>query len=159
MRNGFALSLSICLLATSPAVAHDTLPARWCPVGDEVAIVAQFDLTPQALIEYRAQHVNDGQVLGSGCNDLKSCGIVDDWFWANEAADALCTSHQLKASQSTPAMAFVSYPAVFNLNGDDNHNGIQDHHDQYKFKAGLKGVCVVCKPPARPAPSEVVPNR
>jgi hypothetical protein len=159
MRNGFALPLSFGLLAAAPAMAHDTLPLQWCPIGSTVATVAQFELTPQALADYRALHLNDGQVLGSECNDLKTCGIVDDWFWANEAANAACTGHQLRTSQSLQAMPFVSDPATFNLDGDSDRNGIKDHHDQYRFRQGLKGVCVVCTPPTSPAPAEPVRAR
>lgn len=156
MRNGFALALSLGLLASSSAIAHDTLPAKWCPTGTTVVTVGTFDLTPSALVDYRALHLSDGQVLGSECNDLKTCGIVDDWFWANEAAHEACTNDQLKNGQSTPAMPFVSYPASFNHNGDENHDGIKDHHQLYKFKSGLKGVCVVCRPStATPVPAEL----
>lgn len=164
MRNGFALALSLGLLTTSSAIAHDTLPTKWCPAGSTVTTVATFDLTPLALASYRTQHLSGGRVLGSGCYDLKTCGIVDDWFWANEAAHETCTGHQLKNAQTAPAMPFVTYPATFNLNEDLGPdgipNGIKDHHDQYKFKSGLKGVCVVCKPTtATPTPSAPATTR
>lgn len=163
MRNGFAFSLSLCLLAASPAIAHDTLPPEWCPVGTTATIVAQFDLPPQALADYRALHANDGHVLGSVCDSPKTCGIVDDWFWANEAAHESCTDRQRRGSVSLQAMPFVTYPTTFNLDSDTGPNGIpngiKDHHDQYKFKSGLKGVCVVCTPHASPAPAEAAPNR
>lgn len=152
MRNGFAIALSLGLLASSSAIAHDTLPTKWCPTGTTVVTVGTFDLTPSTLVDYRTQRLSDGQVLGSECNDLKTCGIVDDWFWANEAAHEACTGLQ-KSTQSTPAMPFVSYPAAFNHNGDEDHDGIKDHHQLYTFKSGLKGVCVVCKP-ATPVPAQ-----
>lgn len=167
MRNGFALSLSACLLMASPAMAHDTFPARWCPVGSTVNIVKHFDLTPQALADYRTLHLDDDDVLGSNCGEEKTCGIVDDWFWANEAAIESCNVNPLRSTTPTTtspspptsasAMPFVSFPETFNLDGDADHNGIKDHHDLYSFRSGLRGVCVVCTSPvpAPPAPKEI----
>ena len=109
MRNGFAIALSLGLLASSSAIAHDTLPTKWCPTGTTVVTVGTFDLTPSTLVDYRTQRLSDGQVLGSECNDLKTCGIVDDWFWANEAAHEACTGLQ-KSTQSTPAMPLRVLP-------------------------------------------------
>ena len=65
MRNGFALALSLGLLASSSAIAHDTLPAKWCPVGTTVVTVGTFELTPSTLVDYRTQHLSDGQVLAA----------------------------------------------------------------------------------------------
>lgn len=172
MRNGFALSLSACLLMASPAMAHDTFPAHWCPAGSTVNIVKHFDLTPQALANYRALHLDDDDVLGSDCGELRTCGIVDDWFWANEAAIESCNVNPLRSTAltttassspspptSASAMPFVSLPETFNLDGDADHNGIKDHHDLYSFRSGLRGVCVVCTSPGPvPAPPAPAPK-
>jgi hypothetical protein len=151
MRIAAALCLSLGLSVAVPTAAHDTLPANWCPAGTFPTVVSHFELATATLIDYREQRLHDGTVLGSECNDPKSCGIVDDWHWANQAAVESCGIDQLRKSQpaqspAEQAMPFVLYPESFN---DD-----ANHHDLYRFKSGLKGVCVVCRAPAIPDASD-----
>lgn len=159
MRIAAALCLSLGLSVAMPTAAHDTLPANWCPAGTVPTVVSHFDLTTATLIDYRALHADDGTLLGSTCHDPKSCGIVDDWHWANQAAVETCGIDQVRKSptgqtSSEQAMPFVSSPDSFNLETDENDNGIIDHHEKYRFKSGLKGVCVVCRAPAVPVSSD-----
>ena len=151
MRIATALCLSLLLPIASPAAAHDTLPARWCPAGTDPIVVGHFELAAVTLIQYRELRLQDGTVLGSTCNDPKSCGIVDDWHWANQAAVETCRIDQTVKSQpgqspSEQAMPFVTSPESF--------NDAANHHDLYRFKAGLKGVCIVCRAPPVPVSSD-----
>lgn len=156
MRNVALLPFSLCLLAAAPAFAHDTLPANWCPAGTTPQIVSTFTLSTPALIAYRAEHLEDGAVLGTTCSDPKSCGIVDEWFWANQAATETCGGHnaEVRGGTSVMAMPLIQSPDAFNLDTDTNHDGIPDHHELYRFKSGLHGVCVVCTPPAKPVSND-----
>ncbi len=159
MRKAAALTIGLGLWIASPTFAHDTQPANWCPAGTVATVVSHFTLTPQSLVDYRAQRLEDGTVLGSSCQDPKSCGIVDDWHWANQAAVETCGIDQARKlrpgqTSSEQAMPFVIDPDDFNLDTDADGNGIIDHHDKYRFKSGLKGVCVVCRAPAIPENSD-----
>lgn len=132
-----------------PALAHDTLPVKWCPVGTQASISTTFSFTAEQLAAYREQQLAaGGEVLGSDCEPLKTCGIIDEWYWANQLAQDTCSGEALK--RGTPPenapMPFVSLPASFNLQTDDDRNKILDHHDLYRFKDGLHGQCVVCLP-------------
>lgn len=153
MRTTVALPLSLCLLAAAPAFAHDTRPANWCPAGYQQQVVASFDLSTSALIAYRAEHADDDMVLGSTCNTPKSCGIVDEWFWANQAATESCIGQQVRSGSGLVAVPHVVSPDAFNHDEDANGDGISDHHRDYRFKAGLQGVCVVCTPATQPGKS------
>ena len=86
MRRAPTLSLLLCLLAASTASAHDTVPKTWCPTGTQLVVIRQFSFSERQLIEYRNQRLADGSVLGSTCNTLKTCGIIDEWYWANQMA-------------------------------------------------------------------------
>lgn len=161
LRNSSFLALGLGLLAPL-ALAHDTLPARWCADPNANPIVTNsFNFTPDMLMAYREAHLADDSVLGGTCAPLKSCGIVDDWFWANQMAHEYCggslqqRNSSALTTQSHSVMPLVSAPGNFNLTGDEDHNGIADHHDRYRFSDGnLIGVCVAC-PPVREAPSPV----
>ncbi len=176
--SGLALSL---LLAT-PVFAHDAMPANWCLAPDtSPVIVATFDFTPTTLASYRAGRLAQGASNEDPDCDRsgsRSCGIVDDWHWANEMSLAFCgeqggqplasaplrvSGHDAAAAGSAApavsalaapsplAVPFVSSPAIFN---------VSDHHRLYRFSTGdLVGVCVVCKPNvAQPAPTPVDPS-
>jgi len=150
MRNVALLPFSLCLLAAAPAFAHDTRPANWCPAGYQQQAVSTFDLSTSTLITYRAAHDSDDMVLGSTCNTPKSCGIVDEWFWANQAATETCMSEQLRGGHGAIAVPRILSPDTFNHDQDADGDGISDHHRDYRFKDGLKGVCVVCVPATQP---------
>lgn len=155
MRNALALPFALCLLAAAPAFAHDTLPAQWCPAGTTPQVVSTFTLSNAGLIAYRSEHLGDGAVLGTTCSDPKSCGIVDEWFWANQAATEACgRSAEVRGGTSVMAMPVIQSPDAFGLDTDTNHNGIPDHHDLYRFKSGLGGVCVICTAPATPVAND-----
>jgi hypothetical protein len=123
-------------LGWSPAFAHETLPAGWCPVSTQPVIVGEFSFTSAQLAEYRTAHSG---VIGStaGCTP-KTCGIVDEWFWAQEMSASYCGGVGLRSSTPEDAVAFVEGPTSF------NH---RYHHAQYRFDQGpLTGQCVVCRP-------------
>lgn len=154
-------ALLAALLSVSPMLsAHDTLPAQWCADPNTVpVVVAQFDFPPEMLQAYReANPILNGLEEGGVCNDLKSCGIVDDWFWADQLSHEYCAGigvqkQRTATAQTSPAptspaalpMPIVNTPDAFNA---------RDHHSLYSFRKGhLVGACVVCVTPATPAPS------
>ncbi|UHQ22515.1 hypothetical protein LVB77_17945 [Lysobacter sp. 5GHs7-4] len=136
--------LGLSLLFAHSAHAHDPLAKNkaWCAdPTTSPKIVSTFSIAPVALSQYRAEHAPLlGQSAEGYCVPEKTCGIVDEWFWANEAAHDQCSALGVKSatgSGQTP-MPFVDHPADFN---PDNAS----HHDLYRFKDGnLSGVCVVC---------------
>lgn len=123
----------------SPALAHETIPADWCPVGSTPVILSEFTLTPDQLRQYRRTHEKQQY---DGCLEQKTCGIIDEWFWANEAAGATCSALGLRALKPEDAIPFVGAPKSFNA---------VDHHAIYDFDDGnLRGQCVVCRPSKSP---------
>ncbi len=112
MRNGFAIALSLGLLASSSAIAHDTLRAKWCPAGTTVVTVGTFDLTPSAQVNYRTQHLSDGQVLGSECNDMKPAASSTTGSGPTKPPIKPAPASSLKNGQSTPAMPLISHHAA-----------------------------------------------
>lgn len=156
MRHVSPLSLLLCLLAASTASAHDTVPKTWCPTGTQQVVLRQFSFSERQLVEYRNQRLADGSVLGSACNTLKTCGIIDEWYWANQMAHEFALGSLLRTttSLSESPMPVVRSPLTFNLNVDLKPvNGILDHHDQYRFSQGLAGDVVACRAIATPLPS------
>ncbi len=149
-----SLSLaSLYSLAVAPAHAHDTKPQAWCPAGNQVVVVGTFSFTPQQLTEYYQRHRPTAtSVLGSECDSLKTCGIIDEWYWANQMAhegalDSLSGAALRSAPLSTSPMPIVLSPKSFNLTDDvDPKNGILDHHDRYRFSQGLAGQYIACRP-------------
>jgi len=160
MRHASPLSLLFCLLAASTASAHDTIPRTWCPAGTQQVVIRQFSFTERQLVDYRNARLGDASVLGSTCNTLKTCGIIDEWYWANQMAHEFALGSHLQrsaasASLSESPMPVVTSPSTFNLNKDvDPANGILDHHDRYRFKQGLSGNVVACRATATPLPAE-----
>ena len=158
MRHASPLSLLLCLLAASTASAHDTVPKAWCPTGTQPVVVRQFSFSERQLVEYRNQRLSDASVLGSTCSTLKTCGIIDEWYWANQMAHEYALGSLLRttnASLSESPMPVVKSPLTFNLNVDLKPvNGILDHHDQYRFSQGLAGDVVACRAIATPLPSD-----
>lgn len=158
MRRAAALPFAFCLLVATTASAHDTLPTKWCPTGTQPVVTGQFTFTEQHLVDYRAGRLADGAVLGSECYSVKTCGIIDEWYWANQMAHEYALGGALRTATTAPVsqapMPIVKSPATFNLNSDKNGNGIADHHDQYRFKHGLSGDYVVCRAIATPLPPE-----
>lgn len=157
MRRAAALPFAFCLLVAATASAHDTLPAKWCPSGTQPVVTGQFAFTERQLIDYRASRLADAAVLGSQCDSLKTCGIIDEWYWANQMAHEYAMGSALRAATtatvSQSPMPIVRSPTSFNLDTDSNANGIADHHDQYRFRQGLAGDYVVCRTIAMPLPS------
>jgi hypothetical protein len=154
MRRAAALPFAFCLLVAATASAHDTLPTKWCPSGTQPVVTGHFTFTEQQLIDYRASRLGDGAVLGSACYSLKTCGIIDEWYWANQMAHEYAMGGALRASVSQSPMPIVKSPTSFNLNTDKNGNGIADHHDLYRFWQGLSGDVVVCRATATPLPPD-----
>ncbi|MBP6748008.1 MAG: hypothetical protein KA144_00085 [Xanthomonadaceae bacterium] len=154
----------------APAFAHDSLPAQWCMDPNTApSVVAEFVFTPKALATYRAAHpILDNPPEDVQCTDERSCGIVDDWFWADQMAQAFCaapqsapepegqasrTSRALRTAQpAQPAQSvpFVHSPAEFND---------REHHQRYGFDKGpLRGACVVCVPIGSPTTPSIPPT-
>lgn len=159
MRRASALPFAFCLLVASTASAHDTLPTKWCPSGTQPVVTGRFAFSERQLYDYRASRLGDASVLGSTCSTLKTCGIIDEWYWANQMAHEYAMGSQLhtatRAAVSESPMPVVTSPSTFNLNQDLKPvNGIADHHDRYRFSQGLAGDYVVCRAVATPLPSE-----
>lgn len=150
MRRSFLPALALCASLAFSVSAHDTLPTAWCPVDTQAVIVSTFSFAPTELAAYRTRQLAAGaDVLGSDCGALKTCGIIDEWYWANQLAHDTCSGGVLQRGGTLPSdapMPFVSAPANFNLQTDTDGNRIKDHHDLYRFKDGLQGTCVVCRP-------------
>lgn len=145
-----------------PVFAHDTLPTQWCMDPNTTpAFVSEFEFAPAALTAYRARNpILKNPPQGVQCTDERSCGIVDDWFWANQMIQEFCSAPPsvpvalrsartseaaARTAQATQPMPFVRSPAEFN---------VSEHHQRYNFGIGpLKGVCVVCVPPQAPTPA------
>lgn len=139
------------LLLAVPAFAHETLARNWCLDPNTVPkVLLSFDFTETDLMNYRKDHPLPSS---EACRTDSSCGIVDDWFWANEMSQAFCLATALRRSlpQASEGAPFVDFPAAFNAN---------EHHRLYNFSHGLKGACVVCVPnEAAPAPESPQPSK
>jgi len=156
LRTTRTLLLTLGLCAGTSVSAHDTLPADWCLVsGTGPAIVANFRFSPMQLRDYR---LRNEPTLNCG---NRSCGIVDDWFWATRMAQDHCdgglegavpaTLSSRTSSTQTP-VPFVSSPTDYGL--------IRDHHTAYSFSDGdLVGMCVICTTTTEPAIRSPTPQR
>ena len=141
----FVLGLGMCL-APALAAAHETIPQDWCPKGTRVVIIDSFSFSPAELAAYR--EVESARRDDQCTQGAKTCGIVDDWFWAREMSSGFCAGLGLRRWPVEDAVAFVERPASFLAS---------DHHQRYRFDEGpLSGQCVVCRAleplPARPLP-------
>lgn len=135
-----AVLLLSLILATGSAVAHETIPSTWCPTGSTPVILSSFSFRPEQLQAYRAEQERL-------CSQERTCGIIDDWFWANEMSTSYCGTSGLQRTQAPEeAIPFVSSPRSFNS---------VEHHEAYSFTQGsLEGQCVVCRSStAPPAPA------
>lgn len=148
-------------MLAAPAFAHDTLPAKWCldPNTAPVALF-EFDIAPIELASYRRSNpILKNPPEDVQCGDERSCGIVDDWFWADQMSREICAAQQeapqmpeadgraraAQTPQGPQAMPFVRSPVEFNAT---------EHHKRYRFNSGhLHGACVVCVPVAAPSPA------
>ncbi len=137
--------LGIGLLLAAPAFAHETLPRNWCLDPNTVPkVLLNFTFNEAQLMTYRTEHPLPGN---DTCRADSSCGIVDDWFWANEMSQTFCSATALRTAlpQASEGVPFVNSPAVFNGS---------EHHRLYNFSHGLQGACVVCVPrESVPAPA------
>ncbi len=136
------------LLLAAPAFGHDTVPKACLNPNAVPTVVKQFSFSPAVLASYRARNpILTNPPDDISCTGERSCGIVDDWHWANQLSQEFCAgatqqSRGLAPSSATP-MPFVSSPAVF--------NSARDHHSGYSFRIGnLVGACVVCLEPSAP---------
>lgn len=157
MRRLLPIGLLCLVLATARlADAHDGQPSGWCadPQAQPI-IVAQFSYNQVALQNFRQSIINQAALDKVCPEDLwgneipaqpgESCGVVDEWHYANLMAFRYCTGLSPNAPLDDRAMPFVSSPADF--------NNLQAHHDQYRFSDGkLNGACVVCRAPDAPPP-------
>jgi hypothetical protein len=145
--------LPLCLgFALLPAAdAHDGQPHGWCEDPNaQPLILAQFTFGQNALQNFRqsiiAQAAADkvcpedlwGNAIPAHPGD--SCGVVDEWHYANLMAFRYCTGLTPNQPQDEQAMPFVNTPGDF--------NNTQNHHAEYRFSDGkLSGACVVCRAP------------
>lgn len=149
IRRTLAYFCGLGFAAATSVAAHDTLPTQWCQAPNTTpTIVAQFDFAPAQLVSYRERNpVLKKPPRGVVCVDERSCGIIDDWYWADQLSHETCSGPQggvQAKTQTLVAMPFVQTPESFNAN---------DHHERYSFQSGhLQGVCVVCVPIEAPAP-------
>lgn len=136
------------LIATVPAGAHvGTLYKTRCPLGQQWVTVGHFAFTEDQLIAYRARRIANGTAPVVICPTAKTCGIIDEWYWANEMAHDPAVGSMLRATTSSGStrLPLVRWPASFLLDTDLNRNGIADHHDQYRFREGLGGDYLECR--------------
>ncbi len=130
------------LLLVTPAYAHDTVPKACLNANAVPTVVKQFDFSPEVLANYRARNpVLKNPPEDVACDGERSCGIVDDWHWANQLSQEFCAGATLQSlsptQPSATPMPFVNLPAVF--------NSAREHHSGYSFRTGhLVGACVVC---------------
>ncbi|MBN8212814.1 MAG: hypothetical protein J0M09_07820 [Xanthomonadales bacterium] len=142
------------LLFATPVFAHDTLPSNWCLDPNTVpTVVAHFDFSPETLTAYRKRNpVLKHPPVDLPCNDERSCGIVDDWFWSDQLSQEFCATAALRSStrQASQSMPLVHQPEAFNA---------REHHKLYDFRSGhLKGACVICVAQTAPAPVSPSPE-
>lgn len=144
-----SLLLALGLTAATCTSAHDNLPAEWCLAPDTSPVAASgFRFTQAQLVAYREAHEEESATIdGTQCNTLKTCGIVDDWYWADRMAHDYCdggleTALPRGKAKTHPPMPFIHLPTDFNL---------RSHHTEYRFSDGdLVGVCVACPVTPRP---------
>jgi hypothetical protein len=146
--------LVLSLLLATPAFAHDALPKTWCLNPNTTPIIVKsFDFAPETLSNYRKRNpVLRNPPEGVTCGDERSCGIVDDWYWANQMSQEFCStsSQQGVTSPASAPMPFVRLPESYN---------VTEHHERYSFGSGrLIGVCVVCVTSDAPAPELPQPS-
>lgn len=150
--------LSLGLALGPSARAHDGQPQAWCADPQaQPQIVAQFSFSPTALNNFRlsilaqaaAEKVCPEDLWGNEipAHPGDSCGVVDQWHYANLMAFRYCTGLTPNVPLEDRAMPFVSGPTDF--------NNPQTHHAEYRFTDGkLNGACVVCRvPDGAPPPS------
>lgn len=139
-----------CLAAGGPVGAHPLAIAEArCPTGYRWTVVGHFAFSQDQLIAYRALRLASGAPGAVTCPTTKTCGIIDDWFWANELAHesplAPLRSAATIGSTGVAVLPVVRGPSSFLLNTDLDRNGIADHHDQYRFHMGLFGDYMGCR--------------
>jgi hypothetical protein len=130
------------LVLATPVFAHDTVPKACLDPSTVPIVVKRFDFSPEVLANYRRQNpILRNPPADITCDGERSCGIVDDWHWANQLSQEFCglgtqQARSLTPSSATP-MPFVNSPVVFNSE--------REHHSGYSFRIGhLVGACVVC---------------
>lgn len=146
-------ALALSLLLATPAFGHDTLPRTWCLNPNTTpVIVKHFNFAPQTLSIYRERNpVLKNPPKEVTCRDERSCGIVDDWYWASQMSQEFCSagSQQRAMSPDSAPVPFVSFPEVYNA---------REHHERYSFGSGpLIGVCVACVASDAPVPESPQP--
>lgn len=146
-RSSWFLGLVSTLIAPL-AIAHEPDLPPTCQVDSPlVVVVSSFNFSPAQLSAYKQATPAPG--TESACQE-KDCGIVDDWYWANRMASEHCNGGAQRSTATPNRMSHVALPTYFYDHNDiydgtaHGSNGIQDHHDRYRFSDGLKGVCVAC---------------
>jgi hypothetical protein len=147
-----AVSLALTLAVSGTVHAHDDMPQAWCSApGSTPLITAQYSFTPLALQQFKdmivaqaqAQKVCPADILGISVPTTPgvTCGIVDDWFYADQRALRYCSGLMPNASPADKPLSFVNGPTDF--------NNLLHHHDVYRFSDGnLNGVCSICTTPS-----------
>jgi hypothetical protein len=147
-----AISLTLSLFISTTVHAHDDMPQTWCSApGSTPLIAAQYSFTPQALQQFKDMITAQAQALKVCPADILgivvppapgvTCGIVDDWFYADQRALRYCRSLLPNALPADKPLSFVNGPSDFK-------NELQ-HHGLYRFSDGnLNGVCSICATPS-----------
>lgn len=145
----FAAFVLIAATCAPAAYAHEGMPQSWCTGSPQPQplIVGQFAFTPTQLAAFRSEILAQAQqqqvcpktILGIQVAPTRgdSCGIVDDWHYANQISGRYCRSLTPNQPEQDAALQFVGAPGDF--------NNQEAHHSEYRFGDGtLSGHCVVC---------------
>lgn len=145
----FAAIVVITTTFVPVAHAHENMTQNWCASSSQPQplIVGQFAYTPTQLAAFKSQIVAQAKqlkvcpatILGITVMPLPgdSCGIVDDWHYANQLSRRYCRNLTPNLPETDSALNFVGAPADF--------NNLEGHHTEYRFGDGtLTGHCVVC---------------
>ncbi len=151
-----AITTILTLTISGTVHSHDDMPQTWCSApGSAPLITAQYSFTPQALQQFKDMIVAQAQTQKVCPADIlgivvpltpdSTCGIVDDWFYADQRALRYCSNLLPNALPAEKPLSFVGGPSDFN-------NQLQ-HHNAYRFSDGnLNGVCSICTTPSGPKP-------
>ncbi|TXH73839.1 MAG: hypothetical protein E6Q88_04945 [Lysobacteraceae bacterium] len=117
------------------AQAHETIPVEWCLDQKSTPVIVSSSIwTPQTLYDLS----KDIGRPPKGCLSGQTCGMVDEWHYANLAVASSCPQTVTIGSMTLQPQPFVTAPDEFNS---------MNHHDDYQFIDGdLHVACVVCVP-------------
>lgn len=140
------LTTLVLLLASGAAAAHGSILDRQICKRGETVFSENFAFTPEELNGYAAC-LNDP--TGADCTtpvpvsvicSIETCGEFDDDFGvAKRMAINYCVAVADQPVALGESGVTVTVTSSANFNGPD-------HHDKYRFREGLGGICWYCKP-------------